>query len=189
MSRPAWTSWLSCVACVRFTGMEASCEPASCTSRYQTFWALRRSWYPTPGRSGVQRPEAKTRIRCAWPRGRRFEQSVFYRIVTNYDYYLTEINRSTICSCSNPVICARARFDFLKRGSRAAHRLHTALSASLYNTAWQTRFRGQRRAFAPRHVVFAAMLNAESKKSVCFRRFLTAQTTAPEEKLFPLSNK
>lgn len=78
MSRPAWTSWLSCVACVRFTGMEASCEPVSCTSRYQIFWALRRSWYPTPGRSGVQRPEAQTRIRCAWPRGRRFEQSVFY---------------------------------------------------------------------------------------------------------------
>lgn len=103
MSRPAWTSWLSCVACVRFTGIEASCEPASCTSRYQTFWALRRSWYPTPGRSGVQRPEAQTRIRCAWPRGRlrRFEQSVFCRSVTNYDdddYYLTdiEINRSAI---------------------------------------------------------------------------------------------
>lgn len=87
MSRPAWTSWLSCVACVRFTGMEASCEPASCTSRNQTFWALRRSWHPAPGRSGVQRPEAQTRIRCAWPRGRRFEQSVFYRVVTNCDYY------------------------------------------------------------------------------------------------------
>lgn len=136
MSRPAWTSWLSCVACVRFTGMEASCEPASYTSRYQTFWALRRSWYPTPG---VQRPEAQTGIRCAWPRGRlrRFQQSVFLSLCHKFWWLLLfDSHRNQqighMVMLGSRYLCKNS-ITFWKCASRATHKC-TPLSLPRFTT-------------------------------------------------------